>query len=174
MAIDFEAIRFWLFVASEVFQASGAILLLVFTFSTKREMLVRNFVQNSFSVLDADTKTVEYNHSVFANQCINSYASKVAVLLILFGFLFSLWGDIGTYCRWKAAIAVVSITIVLVMIIINVLKILVPKLNKVKQPIAFEELNDLEIETNMSSILSEEIDGLFDIDGEENNNLQEE
>lgn len=64
-------------------QLSGALLLLLYAFSTKRSNLVKGFAKSRIIYRDNNTSKISYNEQAFVEMCKNIYLNKFAFIYIL-------------------------------------------------------------------------------------------
>lgn len=81
----------FMYIGAIALQVAGALLLLLFAVSTKRENIVRGFASNKLITENGDTEEIKYNEDAFKEYYRNAYLSKWAFGYIMAGYF---WGGI--------------------------------------------------------------------------------
>lgn len=135
-------------------QIAGALMLIIFAISTKREKVVRAFARSHVTIRDGETKKLSYDHDAFVDDYRVAYFSKISVCFIALGYLIGIFGDIGDYNRLFIALAVIVITVALIIVSYTCVKGLLKKNSNKK--ISDEELESIgakpDLELNKSKI----------------------
>ncbi len=84
------------YIVSISLQLAGALMLIVFAFSTKRENVIRAFARSHMITLDGNTRELSYNHKAFIETYKTAYYTKISVIFISVGYLLGIFGNIGT------------------------------------------------------------------------------
>lgn len=147
-----------LYALSISLQVAGALLLIIFSLSTKRRDIIRSFAKSHIIARDGNTKLLSYNHEAFVETYRIAYFSKVSVAFIAVGYLIGVFGDIGTGNRLLAAVSIIALTAVLIAITVLLVNKLVRNVSKITN----EELKAAGAEPDMESISKDEVDALFD------------
>lgn len=155
------------YVLSVSFQLSGAVLLLLYAFSTKRERVIISFFKNSFSVLDGETEALCYDHDAFVKEYMITYSNKIAVFLLCSGYLIGIWGKFEGQNKWLICGIILITTIAIVFVAITGVKLFVSRAKKVQRIVANEELESIGISSNMKSLSKKDLDELFDMNAGE-------
>ena len=83
------------YIVSISLQLAGALMLIVFAFSTKRENVIRAFARSHMITQDGNTKELSYNHEAFIETYKTAYYTQISVIFISVGYLLSIFGNIG-------------------------------------------------------------------------------
>lgn len=146
---------FVIYIISISLQIAGALMLIIFSLSTKRKKLIRAFAKSHMIVRDGKTKELSYNHEAFIDTCRSVYFAKVSVVFIAAGYILGVFSDIGKGNRWIAAGLIAAITIGLILITKAVVEGFVKQEDK---PITNVELENAGVEADMESMSPEVID----------------
>ena len=138
------------------FQVSGALMLILYAISTKRKNVIRSFARSHMITRNGDTKELSYDHDAFVDNYRTAYFSKLSVCFIALGYLFGIFGDIGSSNRGYIALAIVVSTIFLILVSSVCVKWLLTK-DSVQKRICNEELEAVGAEPDMESINSKVI-----------------
>ena len=149
------------------FQLSGAVLLLIYAFSTKRNSIINSFFKNSFSSFDRESKTLHYNHDVFVQEFIITYSNKIAVFFLVIGYIGSIWGNPNGQSKWMITGITLVITFAIIMITVVCVRLIIPKLPKVRQIVTMEELIHIDINPNMETLSKNDLDEMMAMTPEE-------
>ena len=83
-----------MYIGAIALQVAGALLLLVFAVSTKRETIVRGFASNKLVLENGNTEEISYNKEAFKQYYRNAYLSKCAFFYIVAGYFFGVFANI--------------------------------------------------------------------------------
>ncbi len=150
-----------IYVLSISFQVAGALMLMLFSISTKRLDVIRTFAKSHVIMRNGDTKELSYNHDAFVETFSTAYFSKFSVAYISFGYILGVFGDIEESSRWKAVAGIIAATSVLVLSTQLIVKKLLKK-EMVQKRITNEELVRAGVEPDQKSISTKEIDQSFE------------
>lgn len=156
--IDFEKVKALIYIFSISFQVAGAIILLLFTLSTKRLEIIKRFARTGIIFRDGDTKELSYNEEEFINTFREGYLNKFAVMYIAIGYFVGVFGEIGQSNRILIAFCVIIFTTILLMLTRNIIERILKKSSIVNVRITNEEMRQVGIEPDMESISREEIE----------------
>lgn len=148
------------YIASISLQVSGALMLLFFSISTKRESIIRSFARSHLIVKDNNTGNISYKHEVFVNEYRLAYYSKISFGFIALGYFLGIFGNIGTANKCSVAFYVFVSIVILRIIALCFVECLI-KCKKVQQRITDSELKALGIEEDLGNIPTCDIDGDF-------------
>ena len=82
------------YIISVSFQIAGALLLVLFSISTKRDSVIRRFVGNGIITKDGDSKILDYNENAYKEEYRRAFLNKYSFGCILLGYMLSIWGEI--------------------------------------------------------------------------------
>lgn len=155
--LDFCSIIYLLGIS---FQCVGA--LLCFTsITTGRDRVIKNFFSKSrFTAENGDTHKIFCREEAFKNEWESAYQNKLGFGLIALGYLLSFFPisvEIGTFCK-------ILIFVFLVILLFFLFKWIVAKYTnkKCKNEIDKNDLDRLNIETDVCTMSKEDIDEIFD------------
>lgn len=145
------------------FQLAGALILLIYGLSTKRENLVRNFARGTLIKRDGTTKKIHHKQDKFQESCKEVYLNKAAFIFLAVGYGTGIFGKGPSLFREKIILA--GLVIIATILIIGITKVTVEKIIKSSQktndPITDEELKKLRIKADLESISNEDIDRIM-------------
>ena len=75
-------------------QVSGALIITIFTLSTKREKVIAKFINKNLINQDGNTKELEYNKKEFVNTFKNIYLNRFSFCYIALGYMIGVFGKI--------------------------------------------------------------------------------
>ncbi len=98
------------------FQISGAVMLLLYSASTKRDDVIKRFMERKNVSQDEKTKSIEYDENAYKEEFKVAYLNKISFGYIAVGYIINIWGDCSS--DWKIFVAfetVVSAILILFM-----------------------------------------------------------
>lgn len=101
-------IEYLIYIISISFQVTGALMLVIYGISTKREALIKKIAGNGLIYRDEDEIT--YNETAFFNVCKMTYIERLSFVYILIGYLSGVFGNIDRSLQYKI-IALMSIAV---------------------------------------------------------------
>lgn len=145
----------FIYIISVSLQLSGAVLLMVFSLSTRRNQTLKRFASNSLIVRNSKME-IEYSKEDFRKEFKTAYLSKFSFAYIALGYLLGIYGEPSCDDRLVITIAVIAITLVLMAITLLVTHILLNTLKKVSREITSDELEKSGIEPDLVYMSAEE------------------
>lgn len=94
-------------------QVTGALLLLLFSVSTKRVDVIRKFGDGGIITYDEETKELNYKEEAFKEAYRTSYLNKISFFYIGVGYLLGVFGEIGNSNKWITAGVIFTFSIIL-------------------------------------------------------------
>ena len=143
-------------------QVTGALLLLLFSVSTKRVDVIRKFGDGGIITYDEETKELNYKEEAFKEAYRTSYLNKISFFYIGVGYLLGVFGEIGNSNKWITAGVIFTFSIILLFLTWLVTDMIISKLNVIKQKISLEEMKEAGITPDMTSASTEDIDKMFE------------
>lgn len=156
-----ENIKALVYIFSISFQVAGAMILLLFTLSTKRLEIIKRFSGTGMIFRDGDTGELSYNENEFVNTFREGYLNKFAIAYIAIGYFAGVFGEIGQNNRILVSFCVVTFTALLLMLTCHLVERVLKKSTVVNARITNEELEQAGIEPDMESISEEEMKKQF-------------
>lgn len=150
-----------IYILSLSFQVAGALLLLFFAKSTKRENVVRNFVGNGIIKIDNNTMELDYDTNAFKENYRVAYLNKFAFLYIAIGYILGVFGCIEWKSKIVVAILIIFGTIIIMVITYACVNCLIKYLKDSNKKITNEELMKFGIKPNIGTISFDKIDAFF-------------
>lgn len=151
-----------MYIGAIALQVAGALLLLVFAVSTKREKVVRGFASSNLLTENGNTEEIEYNIDAFKEYYRNAYLSKWAFAYIVVGYFFGVFANIECEKVIVVAFMVIVSAGILIAIACGITALIIKKSSKVNRVITKSELVELGIEADIKSASDEEICSLFE------------
>ena len=143
-------------------QVTGALLLLLFSVSTKRVDVIRKFGDGGIITYDEETKELNYKEEAFKEAYRTSYLNKISFFYIGVGYLLGVFGEIGNSNKWITAGAIFTFSIILLFLTWLVTDMIISKSNVINQKISLEEMKEAGITPDMTSASTEDIDKMFE------------
>lgn len=146
------------YIAAITLQLSGALLLILNAFSTKRSNLVKSFAKSKILHRDNNTNKILYNKSAFCEMCKNIYLNKCAFVYIFVGYVVGIFGEIGDRKKITALVCIVITSIIILVLSHFAVNVICKYSKKVNEEITNDELLDLGIEPDSENISIKEIE----------------
>lgn len=159
--IGLENVKALVYIFSISFQVAGAMILLLFTLSTKRLEIIKRFSGTGMIFRDGDTGELSYNENELVNTFREGYLNKFAITYIAIGYFAGIFGEIGQNNRVLIAFCVITFTALILMLTCYLVERVLKKASVVNARITNEELEQAGIEPDMESISGEEIKKTF-------------
>lgn len=162
-----------LYIIAISFQLSGALLLVIYSTSTKRASVIKRFAGNSFISRDGNTKEISYDKDELIKSFKDAWLNKIAFLLIASGYIFGIFGEIGEINKILISIFIIISTVLVMAISYFVVNCIIKYSAEVNKELTNDELNELGIEPNMESLSDKEIDDIWnEVLSDSNNKVQ--
>ena len=151
-----------IYIISISLQVAGALLLVAYAISTKREDVIRRFAGKGILYRDNETNKITYNEEAFFQEYKMAYIGKLSFIYILSGYLLGVWGELNKSDSFKdLALIFIAILSLIIMLISNeCVEFYITKTNKASE-ITNNELQEIGIEPDIQNITSEEIEEMF-------------
>lgn len=159
--IGLENTKVLVYIFSISFQVAGAMILLLFTLSTKRLEIIKRFSGTGMIFRNGDTGELNYNENEFVNTFREGYLNKAAITFIAIGYFAGVFGEIGQNNRVLVAFCVITFTTIILMLTCYFVESFLKKSPVVNARITNRELEQVGIKPDMESISGEEISKMF-------------
>lgn len=146
------------YIISISLQIAGALLLLVYSTSAKRESIIRRFVGKGLLTRQGDK--VEYNQEAYKNEYVRAYLNKFSFGYIAGGYLLNVFGDTENACKWLVVICILLLTPLIMFFSLKGISFLVSYLKR-NDKITNEDLKAFDIKPDMEYMTSEESSQLW-------------
>lgn len=156
-----ENIKAIVFIFAISFQVAGAMILLLFTLSTKRLEIIKRFSGTGMIFRNGETGELSYNENEFVNTFQEGYLNKFAITYIAIGYFLGIFGEIGQNNKVLIAFCVITFTTIILMFTYYFVESFLKKSSIVNARITNKELEQAGIEPEMESISGEEISKMF-------------
>lgn len=153
-------IYFIIYVFAISFQVSGALLLLFYGISTKRDSIIRRFAGKG--IITQENEKIDYNNEAYKQEFKNAYMNKLSFFYIATGYLLGVWGKVDEKCRLYAFLAIILLIIIIISLSNIIISKIIKRSKKVNKQIEIEDLKRLGIDPDIGVTTSEEIGKLFD------------
>ena len=151
-----------IYIISISLQLAGALLVLFFAVSTKRQAVIKSFAGASGIISrDNDTMQIQYSHDSFKETYRTAYLSKCAFVFIALGYFLGVFGSIEWKYKIVVGIMIILLTAIIMCITYWSVDYLVKHSDRVNEEITNEELEQLGIEPDMENVSVEDIEGFF-------------
>lgn len=147
-----------IYIFSISFQISGAILLLFFSLSTKREKVIKRFINKNIITKNFNGD-LDYDIGEFKETYRTAYLNKLSFAFIAIGYLLGIFGKIGD--KLYAFVGIIVNTSLLIGIAFGISSLIVKYDKKANKLITYEEINKIGIDLNFEAINKEEIEENF-------------
>jgi len=84
-------------------QISGAVMLLWYSASTKRDDVIKRFMKRKIVSKDKDTNSIEYDKKTYKEEYKVACLNKISFGYIAVGYIINIWGDCSS--DWKIFVA---------------------------------------------------------------------
>ena len=150
-----------LFCFSIAFQLAGALILLLYGVSTKRDNIIKSFSARSFIWRDGNTQKINDLSKEYQQRYRQAFLNKTAFLYLTLGYMLSIWAEKGSSSPCLSTLITVALTILLLVVGKVVVNQWLMKRSSVMAPITGEDLERLGIEPDMESISTSDIDKML-------------
>ena len=89
------------------------------------------------------------------------------LLTFMFGWIGSIWGNPNGQSKWMITGITLVITFAIIMITVVCVRLIIPKLPKVRQIVTMEELIHIDINPNMETLSKNDLDEMMAMTPEE-------
>ena len=150
------------YIISISLQVAGALLLIAYSISTKRDDVIKKFSGKGFIHRDNNTNEISYNEKAFFQEYKMAYIGKLSFIYILSGYLLGVLGELkDTKASRDIALIIIAILSLVIMIISNKLvEVILSKSNKVSK-ITNEDLVRIGIEPDIQSASTSEVEKML-------------
>lgn len=149
------------YIISVSFQIAGALLLVLFSISTKRDSVICRFVGNGIITKDGDSKILDYNENAYKEEYRRAFLNKYSFGCILLGYMLSIWGEIEDGSRLEASIYIALLSLIMILMSIGVSSLWVNFSKKCNRRIESDDLKRLKIEPSMETMSQQEVNDII-------------
>ena len=151
------------YIISISLQVAGALLLIAYSVSTKRDDVIKRFSGKGIIHRDNNTNEISYNEKAFFQEYKMAYIGKLSFIYILSGYLLGVLGELkDTKASRDIALIIIAILSLVIMIISNKLvEVILSKSNKVSK-ITNEDLVRIGLEPDIENVSDSEIEKMLD------------
>lgn len=150
-----------LFCLSIAFQLAGALILLLYGVSTKRDNIIKSFSASSFIWRDGNTKKINDLSKEYQQRYRQAFLNKTAFFYLTLGYTLSIWAEKGSSSPCLSMLITVALTILLLVVGKVVVNQCLMKRSSVMAPITSEDLERFGIEPDMELISNTDIDKML-------------
>ena len=149
------------YIISISLQLAGALLLMIFVLSTKREKVIQRFAGNGIIARDNNTNEILYNEKAFKDSFKNAYLNKCSFAFIALGYFMGVFGAIN-YNKALVGILIVLCTGLIMGATYLIVNQIVSHSKVINKKITNEELSLAGVEPDIEDIPNDEIAKLFE------------
>ncbi len=151
-----------IYIISISLQIAGALLLVAYGISTKRDDVIKRFSGKGIIHRDNNTNEVFYNEKAFFQEYKMAYIGKLSFIYILSGYLLGVLGELkDTESTKDIALIIIAVVSLVIMIASNkAVEVILSKSSKVSK-ITNEDLVRIGIEPDIENIPNSEIEKMF-------------
>ena len=150
-----------IYIISISLQLAGALLLMIFVLSTKREKVIQRFAGNGIIARDNNTNEILYNEKAFKDSFKNAYLNKCSFAFIALGYFMGVFGAIN-YNTALVGILIVLCTGLIMGATYLIVNQIVSHSKVINKKITNEELSLAGVEPDIEDIPNDEIAKLFE------------
>ena len=128
-----DCIVYLCYIASIALQVSGALLLVWYATSAKRENVIRRFFGNGIVTNDSETNEIVYDEEAFFQEYKITYISKWSFIYILAGYVLGVFGKLpndSINCKLKAIILIIALLVLVMFLTNKLIELYIIKKNK--------------------------------------------
>lgn len=150
-----------IYILSISLQVAGALLLLVYASSIKRENVIKSFSGKGIIHRDENTMEISYNEDAFKEVYKTVFLNKCAFAFIALGYFFGVFGAIEWESKLLVGIIIVALVLIIIVATLFVANQFILHSKEVNKKITNGELERLGIEPDMCNISNQTIKSLF-------------
>ena len=143
-------------------QVSGALLLILFSASTKRDEIIRRFVGKELMSRDGDDGELTYDEQAYREEFKVAFLNKISFVYIASGYLFGVWGEIENASKLLSTFFIAIVTMTIMSISIFGITFYIKKSKNVGRKITNDDLKRLNLEPTITSISEKDIAEMWD------------
>lgn len=149
----------FLYIISIALQVSGALLLMIFSISTKREKIIKKFINKD--IVTEEGNSISYNKEELKETFRVAYLNRFSFGYIAFGYLISVFGETNNN-KWLLILYITLSTIIFMSLAYLIVFLIMKKSSKVNKELTLVEMQKINVPSTMNFITNEDIDKLFD------------
>lgn len=151
---------FVIYILAISLQVSGALLLVIFSASTKRDEIIKRFVGKKLMYREGDDGKLNYDEQAYKEEFKVALLNKLSFVYIALGYLLGVWGENGKTSKVLTTILVILSTIIIMFLSIIFIDLHLIKSKNIAREITNEDLKRLNIEPTVQFASENEIDDL--------------
>lgn len=149
----------FLYVISIALQVSGALLLMIFSISTKREKIIKRFINKD--IVTEQGSSISYNKEEFKETFRNAYLNIFSFGYIALGYLISVFGETNND-KWLLILYITLFAIFFMSLAYFIIFLIMKKSSKVNKELTLAELEKINVPSTINFMTNEDIDKLFE------------
>lgn len=146
-----------IYIVAISFQLAGALLLLLYSISAKRENVIRRFASKCLIYRDNNTNEIQYDKEALKSSFRDAWLNKLSFGLIALGYLIGIFGEIGQTDKLLIFPYVVILTELIMFASYFMVICIIKYSSKVNKELSNDELNTLGIKPDIENCNNEEL-----------------
>lgn len=143
------------------FQLSGALLLVLYSISTKRRNVIKRFAGKCLIYRDNNTNEITYDKDALKITFRDAWLNKIAFTLIALGYCFGVFGEIDEKNKNLIAIVIVLLTVIIMVLSYFIVACIIKYSPNINKELSNEELSELGVEPDIENLSNKEIDDII-------------
>lgn len=156
---DYLSISVLAYLFSVSLQIAGALLLLIYSISTKREAVIRRFVGRG--LLARQGEKLDYDENAYKEEFCRAYLNKFSFGYIAFGYLLGVVDKSSEVGVWELIIGIFLLAFFVMFFTIKGVNFFVEHSRNVNRKIENEDLLKLGVKPDIDYMTSDEVDQLW-------------
>lgn len=150
------SVFFYVFAIS--LQISGAVMLLWYSASTKRDDVIKRFMKRRFVSENKNTNSIEYDEKTYKEEFKVAYLNKISFGYIAVGYIINVWGDCSSFCKIFIVMVIVICSVLVMFLTYKGVLLWTHFSKKVNMKISNEDLERLGICPDFTTVSFDEIE----------------
>lgn len=138
-----------IYIVSISLQVAGALLLMFFSISTKRENIIRAYFGKGSSKRKDNSNEIEYSEKTFKDIYKTAYLTKFSFAYIALGYLLSIYGESSEVNRNCITILIIGCTILCILLAFGIVAMIMKYSKIVNKKVTYDELSKLDLEVDI-------------------------
>lgn len=151
------------YIFSISFQLAGALLIMTFSISTKKDDIIKDFAKSNFIIQDNIEKKLIYNEIAFLEKYELAYLTKYSFGYLVFGYLLGIFGSVGEENKILVLIGIILLTGIIIIISLYCTRKKIKNLTTDNKKITMDDLKRLGLEATIENYSFDEIDEILKI-----------
>lgn len=149
-----------LYIISISLQISGALLLMLFSLSTNRKKVIKNFINKDIITKDSDER-IDYNKEELKETFKTAYLNKFSFGFIALGYLIGVIGEIDYSYKLVIILGIIIFTLIFMILAYLIVHFIMKYSKEVNKELTEEEMIAYNIDPTITMVTQNDIDELF-------------